>query len=140
VAWAAIPDAGVIHGCYVKKSGALRVIEAGKTCKATEATLDWNQQGLQGPPGTTNVAGVYSKVSHQVTPPDTVANPIAYCDAGDQVIAGGFYQQGGDFREDLRLLASYPQMPEDAWQVSAYNQQSQDIDIYAAVVCMDLAP
>ena len=87
----------------------------------------------------TNVVPVYSKVAHVITPPGDVGSPIAFCDTGDQVIAGGFYQQTGDVQQDLRLLASYPQMPEDAWQISVYNQQLQDIDIYAAVVCMDLA-
>ena len=52
-AFAAIPDAGgVVHGCYVKSGGSLRVIDASVTkCKSTETSLDWNQQGQQGLPG-----------------------------------------------------------------------------------------
>jgi len=50
IGWAAIPDdGGVIHGCYKKDSGALRVYDTGaspvKSCTTKEAPLDWNQQG-----------------------------------------------------------------------------------------------
>lgn len=62
VAWAAIPDGdGVIHGCYLKSGGTLRVIDASVTnCKKTETAIWWNRsgppgdagpQGEQGPPG-----------------------------------------------------------------------------------------
>jgi hypothetical protein len=65
VAYATIPDAsGVIHSCYAKSGGALRVIDAGVTnCKSGETSLDWNQkgpqglQGAQGPPGTAGPQG-----------------------------------------------------------------------------------
>jgi hypothetical protein len=52
-AYAAIPDAGgVIHGCYVKSGGSLRVIDATVTnCKSGETSLDWNQNGQPGLPG-----------------------------------------------------------------------------------------
>jgi hypothetical protein len=45
----------VIHSCYAKSGGGVRVIDATVTnCKATETSLDWNQQGpagAQGPKG-----------------------------------------------------------------------------------------
>lgn len=50
---AAIPDSGgVIHACY-KSNGDLRVVDSssGKTCKANETALDWNQRGPKGEPG-----------------------------------------------------------------------------------------
>ena len=51
VAYAAIPDAktGVIHGCYSKTTGALRVIDPSKSqsCAAGEAALNWNQSGIR---------------------------------------------------------------------------------------------
>src|SRR5215203_3342692 len=61
-AFAAIPDAGgVIHGCYVKSGGSIRVIDATVTnCKSTETSLDWNQHGqpgVPGPQGPTGAAG-----------------------------------------------------------------------------------
>ena len=54
VAFATIPDQhGVIHGCYTKSSGALRVIDTGNhaTCASTETGLNWNQTGPKGPAG-----------------------------------------------------------------------------------------
>jgi hypothetical protein len=59
VAWAQIPDGGgLIHSCYSKSGGALRVIDASVTnCKSTETSLNWNQMGLQGPAGPTGATG-----------------------------------------------------------------------------------
>ncbi len=60
IAYASIPDAGgVIHGCYKKKVGTLRVVDpgAGGTCKASETSLDWSQTGPQGPPGADGAQG-----------------------------------------------------------------------------------
>ena len=53
VALATIPGGdGVIHSCYAKSGGALRVIDASVTnCKSTETSLDWNMTGAQGPAG-----------------------------------------------------------------------------------------
>jgi hypothetical protein len=54
LAYANIPDSGnVIHGCYQKNSGALRVIdtEKGQACASNESALPWNQTGIQGPQG-----------------------------------------------------------------------------------------
>jgi hypothetical protein len=56
IAYASIPDAnGVVHGCYKKSGGMLRVIDsAADQCDKSETPLTWNQtgpQGLQGPPG-----------------------------------------------------------------------------------------
>lgn len=57
---AGIPDAsGVIHGCYKKDQGSLRVIdtEMGQTCLSSEIALQWNQTGPQGPVGPQGPAG-----------------------------------------------------------------------------------
>jgi hypothetical protein len=55
-AFAAIPDgAGVIHGCYDKGSGQLRLTDpatnAPKGCSNKEVALDWNRQGPKGDSG-----------------------------------------------------------------------------------------
>ena len=66
VAYAAVPSSGgVINGCYEKRSGILRVIdaEAGKSCLSFELPISWNQagpkgeQGPAGPPGATGDVG-----------------------------------------------------------------------------------
>ena len=48
-----VPDAsGVIHGCYDKKTGQLRVIDsASAACTSKETALPWSQVGPQGDPG-----------------------------------------------------------------------------------------
>jgi hypothetical protein len=53
VAYATIPDSeGVVHACYSKSGGGLRVIDATVVgCKASETSLTWNQQGPAGPEG-----------------------------------------------------------------------------------------
>ena len=59
-AFAAIPDSGVIHGCYKKNApsqGSLRVIDSGQSCSNNETPLNWNQQGPQGPMGPQGPAG-----------------------------------------------------------------------------------
>jgi Collagen triple helix repeat (20 copies) len=62
VAFASIPDgSGVIHTCYGKSGGSLRVIDATNTsCGANELSLNFNQQGpagAQGPVGATGPQG-----------------------------------------------------------------------------------
>jgi len=58
-AYATIPGGdGVIHGCYAKSGGSLRVIDGSTTnCKSGEGSLDWNQQGVPGPKGDTGAPG-----------------------------------------------------------------------------------
>ena len=61
IAYATIPDGtGVIHGCYLKGLGTLRVIDTGKaqTCSGFETPLNWNQTGPQGPQGIAGAAGI----------------------------------------------------------------------------------
>lgn len=50
------PD-GVIHGCYVKSGGSLRVIDSAGKCKSTETSLNWNQAGATGPRGAIGPTG-----------------------------------------------------------------------------------
>lgn len=48
VAQAAIPDSeGVIHACYSRNGGALRISDTG-SCKASEVALSWNHVGPAG--------------------------------------------------------------------------------------------
>jgi len=52
-AFGAVPDGGgVIHGCFDKQSGHVRVTDTAtnlpKACTSKEAALDWNQQGPKG--------------------------------------------------------------------------------------------
>ena len=47
----------MIHGCYQKKKGNLRLVPAGKRCSKGEKAIAFNQQGRQGPPGTSGTPG-----------------------------------------------------------------------------------
>jgi Collagen triple helix repeat (20 copies) len=48
----AIPGpGGVIHGCYKKKGGALRLVPAGRRCARNENPIAFNQKGPTGPTG-----------------------------------------------------------------------------------------
>lgn len=60
IAYASIPDAnGVIHGCYKKSGGTLRVIDdATSQCDSrAETAIQWSQTGPQGPQGPTGPQG-----------------------------------------------------------------------------------
>lgn len=54
-----IPDSGVIHGCYPKNAGTLRVIDTstGTGCRSSEKALNWNQTGPTGARGATGPTG-----------------------------------------------------------------------------------
>lgn len=78
VAYATIPDgSGIIHACYTKSGGVLRVIDSSSaSCGAKETALDWNRQGppgpqgLEGEPGPSNA--YYTTEPEQRPLPDTV--------------------------------------------------------------------
>ena len=49
---------GVIHGCYQKTTGTLRVIKGNQKCNPkSEVATSWNQQGVAGVPGQTGPKG-----------------------------------------------------------------------------------
>lgn len=51
-AYASIPGPdGVIHSCYTKSTGAIRIIDSAANCKSGETSLNWNQTGPAGTPG-----------------------------------------------------------------------------------------
>ncbi len=56
---ATIPDSNqVIHGCYSRSGGSLRVIDDSVTnCSKSETALGWNAQGPQGPQGPQGAQG-----------------------------------------------------------------------------------
>src|SRR5215831_13289598 len=58
-AYASIPDSsGVIHGCYQKNSGNLRVVDPSTdTCLPSEVGLNWSQTGPTGPTGPKGATG-----------------------------------------------------------------------------------
>ena len=64
VAFAAIPDSGgVIHACYQKANGNLRVVDSERGCRSSEHPLSWSQD--HGPGGSLGVQRI----------PQTFLNP-----------------------------------------------------------------
>lgn len=58
IAYATIPNANVINGCYIKSSGALRVIDPSLSkCNPAETAISWNEVGPGGPVGATGPQG-----------------------------------------------------------------------------------
>jgi len=57
VAFADIPDSGVVHACYDKAGGRLRVIDQHDSCAGSERHITWNERGAQGPRGEVGPAG-----------------------------------------------------------------------------------
>jgi len=68
IGYASIPDSnGVIHGCYKKSGGTLRVIDdATSQCDArAEIPIMWNQTGPQGPAGPQGIQGLQGPAGPQ---------------------------------------------------------------------------
>jgi hypothetical protein len=127
VAYATIPDsAGVFHGCYVKKTGALRLIDPTSEmhCASSEVGVQWSQTGPTGATGTEGATGpsgtpsgpaggirggsypnpgFAGAVLYESSPvylaggaADRDAAAVAYCPTGQVAIAGGG-NGGADF-------------------------------------------
>jgi len=117
VAFASIPDsAGVIHGCYNKATGALRVIDtATDQCRPSETAISWNQVGPagavgpQGPQGPSGVATIQIVNAMTVEDTSTYKTVTAVCPAGTKVISGGAGVFWTDSDPTLRphLLSSF---------------------------------
>jgi hypothetical protein len=89
IAYAMIPDAnGVIHSCYKKSGGALRVIDSAVTnCDVNETPLNWNQTG---PPGPAGISGYQiATTSQQTTAGGFFGTQDASCPSGKKVLGGG---------------------------------------------------
>jgi len=124
IAYATIPDSGsVIHGCYKKPSGALRVIDSSVTsCDKGEVAIEWGQSGPPGIPGTDGAPGVdgldgvsgYEVVTETLPiPPQPLQGTgtlAAFCPAGKQVIGGGgaSVNETGAVYTDDQIRQSYP--------------------------------
>ena len=94
---------GVIHACYKKKGGALRVVAAGKKCPRGTRALSWNQRGLagangpkgaNGPRGATGVQGVGGAKGEAGT-------AVAYA----RVAADGTLEPGDNGKQNKNVVA-----------------------------------
>ena len=147
----------VISGCYAKRDGALRVIDATVgQCKASETALAWNQSGAQGPKGDAGPAGAQglagpqgaqgpqgppgpaASAGYEITSSGVVTVPawgdvtaVAPCPAGKKAVGGGFVETAVD------VDRSWPSFTGDAWFVHASSGSFFDEWVEAYAICLN---
>jgi hypothetical protein len=161
VAVANIPAAdGTITGCYGKKAGNLRVIDAATSqCDSNENKLTWNQTGPQGPagppgpagpqgpPGPASVTDVhvhYVEKSYDLDRPYPGFYLNAQCDI-DQVLNRPFTLIGGGYDQvtgPARVIGSAPLAPSPdprhfpiEWQVTLAVDAPGTIHLRIGLIC-----
>lgn len=131
IAYATIPDSGgVIHGCYQKEDGQLRVIDvqAGGACRASEQSLDWSAGGSPAPTIYT-VAGSTINV-----PPQSEWEETVNCNGNDVPTGGGFFLSSGA----LRLVFSVADP--HGWEVDVQNpDEHSGFAFHTTVQCMKVS-
>jgi hypothetical protein len=116
VAYATIPDSGgVIHGCYQKTVGSLRVIDpsTGGQCSSAETPIHWSQ----GPAGVSGYQIINSTFTIHTT--DFSPQPLTVsCPAGDKALSGGYnvpYIAPGFFGNVITNYESQPTADGSGW-------------------------
>jgi hypothetical protein len=115
IAYASIPDSnGLIHGCYQKINGQLRVIDAdaGGTCSGSESPLAWNHFS-----GYEVVSAGFEETA--TTPAFAVFEESASCPTGKSVLGGGVVarvRDAGGAVHPAQLDSSWP-LTRGTWDV-----------------------
>lgn len=135
VAYASIPNNGVITACYLKSGGSLRVIDSTVTdCRSNETKLEWNLTGPAGPPGQDGANGTNGQdgVSGYeiVTSDKDLSGGITFalggvevdCPAGKKALGGGgqFVTSSGTTISTniTQIIASSPKADGSGWTIS----------------------
>jgi hypothetical protein len=141
LAAAAIPDAdGVIHACFNKRTGAVRIIDTeapvSATCTSKETALSWNQTGPAGQPGPAgSVSATYVRSS------TSTGTAQANCDSGDIVTGGGGSAAFAALEAAYPVVAfSFPNPPSDVPIGYLAESTSSTGQVTAYVVCAEAAP
>ena len=124
VAYASIPNNGVITACYGKSGGALRVIDSTVTdCKSKETKLEWNLTGPAGQAGQDGVSG-YEIVTNDKPFGDVnfdFGSVSVDCPVGKKVLGGGgaFVDSDGNRIEtsNTQIRTSAPKADGGGWSV-----------------------
>ena len=155
IAYATIPNGGVINACYTRSGGSLRVVDETTTkCKSGETSLAWNvagpqgTQGLQGPQGSQGPQGVpgpagvsgWQIVSRAVTvaSDDYVAfgellNVLA-CPSGKKAVGGGVVSDSST-TQGPRVVYSGPSADGTHWLARVNNTSAFEVVITGSVIC-----
>lgn len=99
---ASIPGrGGIIHGCYKKHGGGLRVINRSKRgfagkCRKSEKSLSWNQKGTPGTPGAQGTPGPQGPAGASVIVRARNSTPLVVHSGttGTYSLNGGSWSQG----------------------------------------------
>jgi hypothetical protein len=115
IAYASIPGSnGVIHGCYQKLNGQLRVIDPGTggTCTVSENPLDWNQFS-----GYEVVNTAFEETA--ITSASAIFEESVACPTGKVALSGGVlatvFDAAGN-RHPAQLDSTWP-LTSDTWEV-----------------------
>jgi hypothetical protein len=94
-AFAAIPDpSGMIHGCYLKNNGSLRVVDSAADCKSTERSVSWSAGSEPGSGIVARATSTEPASSNSPTPFDTAqGTPVP--------LTGGTWTQQADETDDV---------------------------------------
>ena len=144
IAYATIPDsAGVIHGCYQKVDGQLRVIDqqAGASCRPSEQQLDWNQTGAPGPPGPTGPQGpkgdpgaAPSFSTYTVVGDDANVGPKAELDESVNCNPGDLATGGGYILNSTLLQVRISSPDPHGWEVDVVNPSANSWSAFQTIV------
>lgn len=115
--YATIPDSGtgVIHGCYNKATGQLKVIDAetGESCKQAETSISWNQEGPQGATGPEGLQGPQGQQGAQGEPGPAGADGTSVLNG--TTAPGDSIGTSGDFYLDTSNSVLYGPKDDDGW-------------------------
>lgn len=111
IALASTPTStSVIHGCYDRDTGVLRVLDVSvATCASSEATLDWNRRGPAGPAGVSGlryIGPLTKPVRPTCAAPDCVDGVWVDCPHGTRAIGGGY--RVSEIPPSVVIRASFP--------------------------------
>jgi hypothetical protein len=127
VGWASIPDSGgVIHACYKKEHGQLRVTDADQqqSCRHSEVALSWSQTGPQGPIGPQGPKGDTGPAGPQGSKGDTGATgpqgPAGSQGAKGDTGATGPQGAAGPQGAQGATGPQGPTGPSDGWSLDGY--------------------
>lgn len=128
-----VPDGMVIHGCYHKSDGTLRVVDNPTKCKNSELYLPWSQTGPQGPAGTSGLSGLERVQADSAFDFVATKEVFAECPEGKKVIGGGYLHFFGGPTVVPRTNA--PTLDLDAWLVDGTNFSGEEWSISAVALC-----
>ncbi len=124
------PAEGTISACVSRYTGQTRVIQPGQTpnCSQAEVLVEWNGEGIQGPPGPPGPEGapgatnVTRRVSdEEFADPGGVETATVECLEGEQVTGGGFVSDENPEELLPILLESDVSDAGNGWKVKIYS-------------------